>query len=246
MAGFTVPDGIRPTELDRFLDLLISNGNMDQALRQTDGDALELRKFARQAGYPSRQPMRDARTALREFYPEIAGRAVQVAQEPAPREATTSPAFQPAPTGGSSTARAVTAAPALVTPAQPSSTDDPVPHAAILQEAVASVARAADDSGSKSIAAAGQRFVKAHDALVQSLRAHADESAKAERIAALQAELARLRGKPVAPASAPAPAGHAKQVRAWAAEQSIDCPARGRVPQDVERAYAAAHEESTA
>ena len=257
MAEFTVPDGIRPAVLDAFLGELIGNGNLDRALRLADtDDGLELRRFARQCGYPSRQPMRDARTALRELHPEVAAGSTPVvpAATPTLSDAKNAhPSFQvfekPQPGDGDTEASGssvVGAAPAAV-PMPHRRAVDPVPHAAILLEAVGSVARAAAESGSKSLALMGERFVKAHDALVAGLRSNAEEAAKAQRITELQAELARLRGKTTAAAaSAAAPDGQAKQIRTWAAEQGIDCPKVGRVPARVQDAYDAAHQAADA
>jgi hypothetical protein len=76
--------------------------------------------------------------------------------------------------------------------------------------------------------------------------AAAEKAKNAKRIAELEAELARLKGKP-APA---AKGGHttpaagrsdSAQIRVWATANSVDCPAVGRVPNRVREAYDNAH-----
>ena len=73
---------------------------------------------------------------------------------------------------------------------------------------------------------------------------------KAEETARLKAEVADLERQLAAKKAALRPAGakpkakrteDAKQIRAWAAEQGIDCPALGRLPVDVVMEYRRAH-----
>lgn len=74
---------------------------------------------------------------------------------------------------------------------------------------------------------------------------------KAKRIAELEAELAQLKGKPASRPTSPmtsAPAGQvpASQIRRWAAENGISCPAVGVIRKDVRDAYDAAHRSTAA
>lgn len=76
---------------------------------------------------------------------------------------------------------------------------------------------------------------------------------KAQRIAELEAELAKLKGKAKKSATAksttvkPAADGpDAKTIRAWAAENDVACPVTGRVPGAVREQYLAARAESAA
>lgn len=48
--------------------------------------------------------------------------------------------------------------------------------------------------------------------------------------------------EPVAPETPQAVQPDPKAVRAWAADQGIDVPAKGRIPADVNEAYQAAHQ----
>lgn len=70
---------------------------------------------------------------------------------------------------------------------------------------------------------------------------------KAKRIAELKAELAQLTGKTAkakeASRGTSSTAGEptAKQIREWAADKGIECPAVGRVPANVREAYDQAH-----
>lgn len=71
--------------------------------------------------------------------------------------------------------------------------------------------------------------------------AKAAARAEVERLEAQLAEAkAKLRGGK-APATTPASGPSAAEVRAWAAEQGMNCPAVGRVPANVREAYEAAH-----
>lgn len=76
----------------------------------------------------------------------------------------------------------------------------------------------------------------------------AQAAANAKRIAELEAELAKLTGKPVRSAkSSPTTAtSDSKAIRAWAAKAGVQCPAVGRVPQAVRDQYDAAHAEPAA
>lgn len=73
--------------------------------------------------------------------------------------------------------------------------------------------------------------------------AAADAERKAE-IARLEAQLAQLRGAaPKKPATtSTSGTGDSKAIRAWAAENGVDCPKAGRVPGAVREAYEAAHQ----
>lgn len=81
----------------------------------------------------------------------------------------------------------------------------------------------------------------------------AEEAARKKRITELEqllaAEKAALRGKRAAAATVArgdTTGPSAKQVRAWAAQHDVDCPATGRVPQRVVDAYLAAVEAGAA
>lgn len=79
--------------------------------------------------------------------------------------------------------------------------------------------------------------------------AAAEKARNAKRIAELKAELARLQGKPAPtrPAATAASSTQssdeptAAQIRVWASENGIECPAVGRVPGAVREAYDDAH-----
>lgn len=81
-------------------------------------------------------------------------------------------------------------------------------------------------------------------------KAARETAAKAARIAALEAELAQLKGKAATKAAARSAPGTngptAKEVRAWAREADVPCPVMGRVPASVRDAYTAAHAAATA
>lgn len=77
--------------------------------------------------------------------------------------------------------------------------------------------------------------------------AEAAKARNAARIAELEAELAKLRGPKRTTAAATSGEGSSsKEIRAWAAENGIACPAFGRVPADVRQAYDDAHTEAVA
>ncbi len=75
------------------------------------------------------------------------------------------------------------------------------------------------------------------------LAAWEDRASARADVARLEAELAaakaRLTGRPATPSTAGTSTTDNREVRAWAAEQGIACPARGRVPQAVRDAYEA-------
>lgn len=54
---------------------------------------------------------------------------------------------------------------------------------------------------------------------------------------------AQLRGTTAKPATKAATTGHAKAIRAWAAENGVSCPSVGRVPKAVREQYDAAHQD---
>lgn len=90
------------------------------------------------------------------------------------------------------------------------------------------------------IARAAARVMDAVKALDAAWEAHAAKAGLRERQRELEAELAevkaQLRGQPTKPA-----AHDWKTVRAWAADNGLDCPATGKVPNAVVDAYDQAH-----
>lgn len=87
-------------------------------------------------------------------------------------------------------------------------------------------------STSPKVRRAAAKAELAVSALIDALRADDAEQERRARIAKLEAELARLKRKTTPTVAADAPA-----IRAWAAENGIDCPPRGPVPAKVLAAY---------
>jgi hypothetical protein len=110
--------------------------------------------------------------------------------------------------------------------------------------------RRADASEHVATRNAGEKVRTAVEDLRQRVKNEAAEKQVRDRIAALEKEMAaaqeqlreirpsKATGRRPATTDGPTP----KEIRAWAAEQGIECPTRGRVPNTVTDAYRDAHE----
>lgn len=164
----------------------------------------------------------------------------------------------------------VTGAPAqTATPSRPVAATAPVPApvaAAVptpppaepTRDAIGTMLARADDSTSR----AAKRTADRIRALIATLREQLEETAEADRVAKERAEekarlaeqiaaarraldeanakLKALGGKTTRAATAPRAASDAAVIRAWARENGVDCPDRGRIPAPVREQYEAA------
>ena len=156
------------------------------------------------------------------------------------------PAKQPPAQGGIVRRPQPTAEAAPVRPAHRDLIDEGKAHSSARIQRAATKAQVALETLSKLLDA-----TRAEEA--EKRKRAAEEAARKQRITELEqllaAEKASLRGKRAAAATVArgdTTGPSAKQVRAWAAENGVDCPATGRVPARVVDAYLAATEAGAA
>lgn len=124
----------------------------------------------------------------------------------------------------------------------PTHRDTARPHSNLgtLAVAVNELTRHKDPRVAKAASKCREQLVKLIDA-VSDYDEKAEARAEVER---LEAELAEAKAKLRRPPSIGQPDVDSKKVRAWAAENGVDCPKVGRVPQHVVAAYETAQGEA--
>lgn len=136
----------------------------------------------------------------------------------------------------------------------PAPTTAPTPHRSPAMQAVEAATRdhvatllhQASQSSSGRIRNAGKKIHGLLDDLREQLEADRERDSARKEVERLEAQLraakAKLTGKPSAAKSSqdgPSPS----EIRSWARNAGVNCPAVGRVPEHVRQAYADAHVE---